>query len=181
MNRPHTKNNLLVISALGKDKPGIVNDLTHAILKYDGNIVDSRMTVLGGEFAIIFMVSGQWNNIAQIEDSLPKLAESFQLTITAKRTEERSSKSQYLPYSIEVVSFDNPGIVHHLANFFSCRQINIEELSTNSYAAAHTGTPMFTVQMSVEIPTTTQISTLRDEFMEFCDDLNLDANIDPRR
>ena len=53
-----SKNNYLVISALGKDHPGIVNTLTKTILNHGCNIVDSRMTVLGGEFAIIMLISG---------------------------------------------------------------------------------------------------------------------------
>ena len=45
--------NYIAISAVGQDRPGIVNELSRAILEYGCNIVDSRMTVLGGEFAII--------------------------------------------------------------------------------------------------------------------------------
>jgi glycine cleavage system transcriptional repressor len=78
-----------------------------------------------------------------------------------------------------VVALDQPGIVHNLARFFSRRNINIQEMVTTSYAAAHTGTPMFSVHLTVEIPATQQISALREEFMEFCDQLNLDAVIEP--
>jgi len=47
------------------------------------------------------------------------------------------------------------------------------------YAAAHTGTPMFSVHLTVDIPASLQIALLRDEFMDFCDQLNLDAVIEP--
>jgi glycine cleavage system transcriptional repressor len=50
---------------------------------------------------------------------------------------------------------------------------------TSTYAAAHTGTPMFSVNMSVGIPSETHIASLRDDFMEFCDNLNLDAVLEP--
>jgi len=84
-----------------------------------------------------------------------------------------------LPYAVDVVALDNPGIVHNLANFFSSREINIQDLSTSFYAAAHTGTQMFSVHMRVDIPAQLHIATLRDEFMDFCDQLNLDAIIEP--
>ena len=74
---------------------------------------------------------------------------------------------------------DQPGIVHNLAKFFSQRQINIQEMLTSSYAAAHSGTPMFSVHMTVEVPASIQIAALREEFMDFCDQLNLDAVIEP--
>ena len=74
---------------------------------------------------------------------------------------------------------DQPGIVHNLAKFFSQRQINIQEMLTSSYAAAHSGTPMFSVHLTVEVPAEIQIAALREEFMDFCDQLNLDAVIEP--
>jgi len=69
--------------------------------------------------------------------------------------------------------------VHSLANFFSQRSINIQDLSTSTYSAAHTGTLMFSVHISLEVPADTHIASLREEFLEFCDRLNLDAVIEP--
>jgi glycine cleavage system transcriptional repressor len=74
---------------------------------------------------------------------------------------------------------DQPGIVHSLANFFSSRGITIEELVTRGYNAPHTGTPMFSVNMAIGIPATMHIAMLREEFMDFCDELNLDAVMEP--
>ncbi len=173
--------NYLVLSALGKDKPGIVDKLSKTIFDFGCNICDTRMTVLGGEFALLQLIEGQWNQLVKLEDSIEELSKSLDLTITVKRTEERASGSGLLPYIVDVVSLDNPGIVHHLASFFSSRGINIEDMNTSSYAAAHTGTPMFAVRMTVGIPSNLQISTLRDEFMEFCDTMNLDAVLEPSK
>lgn len=177
MNTP--KQNFLVISALGEDRPGLVNDLSRSVLDAGCSIADSRMTVLGGDFAIILLVTGNWNAIAKLEDQLPPLAERLGMTITSRRTALREPSANLLPYAVDVVALDNPGIVYNLANFFSSRQINIQDMTTSSYAAAHTGTPMFSVHMRVDIPARLHIATLRDEFMDFCDQLNLDAIIEP--
>lgn len=174
-----TKNNHLVISALGKDRPGIVNQLSKAIYELDCNISDSRMTVLGGEFAILLMIEGPWNRLAMLEDQVPELQEKLGLTITTKRTEERAGNANLLPYGVDVVSLDHPGIVYSLASFFSDKNINIEDMTTGSYAAAHTGTPMFSVRMSIGIPADIHIAALRDEFMDFCDSMNIDAVLEP--
>lgn len=175
------QNNYLVISALGKDRPGIVKSLSKKILDEGCNITDSRMTVLGGEFAILLLVEGQWNTLAKLESALPELQTTLGLTIIGKRTEQRAQSSNLLPYMVEVVSMDHPGIVNKLAEFFSERHINIEDMVTTNYAAAHTGTPMFSVHMSVGIPSDLHLAGLRDEFMEYCDSLNLDAVIEPIR
>ena len=179
MNNGATKQSHLVISALGEDRPGLVNDLSLAVFNSGCNIVDSRMTVLGGDFAILLLVSGNWNNLAKLEGQLGKLEERLTLTISSKRTEPRTESRMALPYTVEVVSLDHPGIVYRLANFFSTRGITIHDLNTTSYAAAHTGTPMFAVNMTVDIPAEVHIAVLREEFMVFCDELNLDAIIEP--
>ncbi len=171
--------NYLVISALGKDRSGIVDELSKAILDIGCNIADSRMTVLGGEFAILLMVEGNWNTLGKMEEAIPGLEQALDLTIIVKRTEGRDRSAPYLPYVVDVVSLDHPGIVHQLANFFSKRKINIEDMATTSYAAAHTGTLMFSVHMTVGIPGDIHIASLRDDFMEFCDAINLDAIIEP--
>ena len=171
----------LVISALGEDRPGIVNDLSEQVLRSGANILDSRMTKLGGEFAVLMMVEGNWNAIAKLEHGLPGLQRPLQLTITTRRTrgEAQRAARQEMPYTVDVVSIDHPGIVNQLAGFFSKRNINIQDFYTDSYRAAHTGTRMFSVTMTIGIPDGINIARLRDEFLEFCDSLNLDAVLEP--
>jgi glycine cleavage system transcriptional repressor len=84
-----------------------------------------------------------------------------------------------MPYAVDVVSLDQQGIVFNLADFFAARDVEIADVSTRRYAAAHTGAPMFALQMAINIPTTVPISLLRDEFLELCDRLNLDAILEP--
>ncbi len=174
-------NNLLVISALGDDRPGIVNDLSAAILEYGCSIADSRMSVLGGEFALILLVSGSWDQIAKLESALPALSKKLELMASCKRTEKRKPEKPLVPYEVEVVAMDHTGIVHDVADFLSAHNINIETLETETYAAAHTGTPMFSLNMRISIPGDMHIASLRDEFTEFCDDLNLDAMMEPAK
>lgn len=70
---------------------------------------------------------------------------------------------------------DNPGIVHKLANYLSQNSINIVNMQTDSGHAPHTGTPMFTVNMLVDIPSTQDIDQIQDEFADLCDELSMDA------
>ena len=171
----------LVISALGNDKPGIVNELSKAILDQGGNITESRMTVLGGEFAMMLMVIGTQECIDNIISKLEATGEKLNLTLIAKETQAQESNQKRLPYLITVVSMDHPGIVHNISDFLSSRNLNIEEIDTNTYPAAHTGTPMFSLNMIISVPADSSIRSLRDEFITFCDDLNLDASLESKR
>lgn len=171
----------LVISALGHDRPGIVNDLSKAVLDCGGNVEDSRMTVLGGEFALIMLVSGHWSAIAKLEHQLPATGKRFDLTVVVQHTEPRPVRTNMVPYMVDVIAMDHSGIVHDVAEFFASRTINIEEMGTWTYPAAHTGTTMFSMNMTISIPSDLNIGRLRQEFTEFCDSLNLDATLEPAR
>ena len=76
-------------------------------------------------------------------------------------------------------SSDTCRIVHEIANFFAIQGINIEAMETSTYAAPHTGSPMFALSMTVNIPARVHVASLRENFMLFCDDRNLDAIIEP--
>ena len=111
----------------------------------------------------------------------PAMQEKLELTILTKRTAGQRQEQSSLPYTVNVVSLDHPGIVSHLAEFFSNRNINIQDLYTDSYPAAHTGTPMFTATLTVNIPGNISIAGLREEFLDFCDSLNLDGILEPSK
>jgi glycine cleavage system transcriptional repressor len=165
-----------VISAIGRDRPGIVNELSQAVLDNSLNIEDSRMTVLGGEFAVLMSVAGDEASLATLEGKLATLCEASNLAYLFRKTEERST-GHALPYVVAVVAMDHPGIVARIAGFFSERQINIRDLNTETERAAHTGTPIFNLTMTVEVPTGVKINELRGEFEAFCSDQDLDGSL----
>lgn len=171
----------LVISAIGEDKPGIINALSKIATQYHCNILDTRMAVLGGEFALLMMISGQPADLESATPVLEASATQQGLTTIFKRTRPRPPRASSRPYRVEVVAIDQPGIVTEIAGFFSSRDMNIEEMETGTYAAAHTGTPMFSLEMTINIPSTVAIAGLKDAFIAFCDERNLDATIEPCR
>jgi len=176
-----TESNYLVITASGDDRIGLVDRLSARIADTGCNIEESRMAVLEGKFAFIMLVSGPWHALSKLEGQMTPLGEQLGLTITHERTRQREQPIPAIPYSVEVVAIDQPGIVRGLAAFFSRNGINIEELQTSTYPAPHTGTPTCTVVMTVGIPAKVHIPTLRGDFLDYCDDLNLDATFEPVR
>ncbi len=172
-------NKQLVLSALGADQSGLVNEISQHILALGLNIEDSRMSVLGGEFAFMLLVSGEEAPLQKLINSIPELEKKFtDLIFNSKYTQPRQQKPS-LSYTVNVHALDHQGIVHNLASFFSDRNINIENLNTTSYAAPHTGSKMFSVDLSLSLPEDISISQLREAFIEHCDNLNLDASFEP--
>jgi glycine cleavage system transcriptional repressor len=166
-----------VISTIGRDRPGIVDQLTETVSALGINIEDSRMTVLGGEFAVLMSVSGEPAALARLEGELEAMARAADFACLYRPTEERTA-TRSLPYRVHVVAMDHPGIVHGVARFFSARGINIRELETDSVHAPHTGTPLFNLRMTVEVPVGTRVRQLRAEFDAFCDEQDLDGSLE---
>jgi len=156
-----------------------VHDISKVILASGGNIEESRMTTLGTEFAVLMLVSGQWHTLSRLESALDKLGKEGNLSFSIRETGERQTKDDRMPYAVDVISLDHQGIVYELANFFAARDIEIADVATRRYAAAHTGAPMFAMQMNVNVPSRLHVAQLREDFLELCDRLNLDAILEP--
>lgn len=170
---------MIVVSAVGRDQPGVAHSVTAAIRRCSGEIVESRMTSLGAEFAMLLLVTGNWHALAKIESELEKLSQRDALSVNVRRTSEKAPRDNHIPYLIDVICIQQPDVVEGISGFFAKRAIDIAELSTHSYSAAHTGSPMLSVQLTVSIPADMSISALREEFLDFCDGRNLDAVIEP--
>jgi glycine cleavage system transcriptional repressor len=170
---------LLVISAVGGNSTTVLNELARVILDCGGNIKESRMAAMGSEFGILLLVAGNWHTISRLERELEKFGQSNGITMQFKRTEAQRMGKESLPYAVDVVGLDQPGMVHNLSGFFAQRKVEIAEVSTRSYTAAHTAAPMFSVQMFISVPSTVHIAALREEFMDFCDQINVDAIMEP--
>jgi glycine cleavage system transcriptional repressor len=116
-----------------------------------------------------------------MEQTAPDVGRELGLMLLTRRTRPKPPQPAARPYRIAVTALDQPGLVHELANFFSSRQLNIEALDTDTYAAPHTGSQMFSLEMTVNIPATVQLAALREEFLDHCDARNLDASFEPAR
>lgn len=169
----------MVITALGDDRPGLVNNLSNKLTELKLNIEDSRMSMLGGEFAIILLVSGSTASVEKFSQSVEELETTLQMKLLVKKTVKKKSQENFIPYHIEVVSIDQPGIVQEIASFFSERDINIIDMKTTSYRAAHTGAPMFALKITVGVPDQITMSEFRETFIKICDEKNLDVKLEP--
>jgi glycine cleavage system transcriptional repressor len=165
-----------VISTIGRDRPGIINELSQSVFDLGLSIEDSRMTVLGGEFAVLMAVVGDDAALAELDAKLGQLAKAADFAYLFRTTSQRSA-GPALPYQVRVVAMDHPGIVHRIAGFFSARNINIRELETETERAAHTGTPIFNLTMIVEVPHGTKVALLKNDFAAFCEERDLDGSL----
>lgn len=171
----------LVITVLGANRPDLIVELTRTIKDAKCTILESRMTELGAEFAGHLLVEGNWNHIVRLENALESLGNRFGLKVNTQRAQEKETPEEetFLPYAVDIFATDQINNIHDLSAFLADRGIAIMDLSTSRYPAPFTGSPLFLAHMIVKIPAGMRIVSLRDEFLDFCDQLNLDAILEP--
>ena len=150
----------LVVTSVGEDKPGIVARLTELFVDHGANLEESRMAILGGEFAAIMLVSLPEDKVEKLRGSLDKLT-SEGLTVGCKQTRQSEKLKGRSSYTLSLQGADHEGIVHSVASTLRERDINIEALETGVTPAPVTGTPLFSMTATVQIPSTLRIGDLR--------------------
>lgn len=167
-------NHLAVMTAVGADRIGIVDDFTSFIEKKDGNILESRMAVLGGEFAVIMLVSGEKRAISGLIGSVEELEKISGLRIEIKPTTPQAVDRNSVPYFLECVSLDSPGLVHSVTRFIREEGINIENLETETSHAPWTGAPLFRMRAHVIVPMSVSVQKIRSGLLELEQEKDLD-------
>lgn len=172
-------NSLMVLSAIGEDRVGIVQQLTKVALACECTMVDQRVSVLGGQCAVIIMFQGDWNALTKLEYELPTLAQELNLTTVTQKSPIPEEQSQLLPYAVRLTALDVPGVANKLSEFFAKRDINIEEIYAHSYNAPITDSRLVKIKMQISLSPQVQIHALKDDFKKFCLESNLDARLYP--
>jgi glycine cleavage system transcriptional repressor len=168
----------LVITAVGPDKRGTVDRITEVMVKHQANIEESRMARLGGEFAVIMLLSLPGARRDELLTGLEVLKEQGLTFITRETDLSRVEIFQgYVPYEISVIGADHEGIVHSVAHYLASERINVETMDTHVTKAPNTGTPLFSMHATVQAPPDLSLSQLRQNLTEVGDDLGVDIEV----
>ena len=179
--RPSPNENHLLIYAYTTHPESPLLSVTRRIADSGCNLVDSRLATVGRDVSMTALATGSWDAVAKLEAMLGRLDREEGLKLNWYRTGAKQIQSNLLPYIVEVVAADKPGILFQLADFFDRQGITIENLQSTRYRAMQTGAEMFSAQVTIGVPANMHIAALRDDFLEFCDHLNLDAIMDPMK
>ena len=179
--RPSPNKNHLLINAYTTNPESPLLSVTRRIADSGCNLVDARLSTVGRDVSVTALATGSWDAVAKLEAMLTRLEREESLKLVWYRTGAKVVQSNLLPYIVEVVAADKPGILFQLADFFDRQGITIENLQSTRYRAMQTGAEMFSAQVTIGVPANMHIAALRDDFLEFCDHLNLDAIMDPMK
>jgi len=170
----------IVLTAVGPDRPGLVDEISAFLAGRDINIEDSRMAVLGGEFAVILLGSGETGVINTLKDNLSPLEKITGLTMYVKQTHAPHERKVIpsMPHRLAATSMDHPGIVHEITRILHKRNINIQSMDTHVVSAPLSGAPIFNMKCVINIPVGEKLSSLREELEKLGDRMDIDIEIE---
>lgn len=156
---------IVVITAVGRDQPGIVAALARAMFEIGANLDDATMTRLHSAFAT--MVSAALPEGASVDDcraALAPIAEDMGLTVTVQPVESNGRGSTPPDHLLTVYGTDKPGIVYHVARRLAERGVNITDMDTRR--AGTDDSPLYVMLLEIasgDIDLSPELDALRAE------------------
>jgi glycine cleavage system transcriptional repressor len=170
--------NYMVLTAVGPDRPGLVNEISSLIRDAGANLEDSRMAILGGEFAIILLISGSQQATERVVQLGARIENELGLRCILKETSVLAPPAECVPYHIRVTGMDRPGIVHAITSVLARHGVNLATVESRVTYAPETGTPMFVLDADLQVPKGLDLSGLRADLAARCEEENLDFTLD---
>jgi glycine cleavage system transcriptional repressor len=172
-----------IVSAIGRDRPGLVADLARLVLESDANLEDSRMTILGSDFAIILLCSSTSPDAGdRLAVGVKRLERDHGLTILLRHLEAGPRPAVPAPgtklYRVEAAGEDRAGIVAGICGVLAEHSVNIVDLSTRSRPGPG-GSPHYEMVISVEVPDDVESRALREALEVEGDRLVIDVALMP--
>ena len=170
-----------ILTAIGADRPGLVDEVSEFIFSRGGNVEDSRMVNLRGQFAMMVLVSGNDQALARLRSEAWQLQQQsgLQVELRPATAAPTGPSAQAIPYRLIATAIDQPGLIHRISHLLRSGNINIESLDTRLTSAPITGAPVFEMELVISIPAAVSIAKLRSDIATVCNELNMDFQLAP--
>ena len=166
---------LLVITLLSNDQPGIVKQLADVISTHKGNWLESRMSQLAGKFAGILKVSIDNPHSDTLIEALKQLGDSGIQVLVEHADQLAVDQGKTLTF--ELVGADRMGIVSEISQAFSEKGINIDELETHCSSMPWSGEPLFEANGLLIAPNDIDTEQLMEHLDAIEDKLGVDITL----
>ena len=168
----------LVLTVIGKDRPGIVNRLSDVGQRFGANWAGSRMAGLAGQFAGIVHFQVPDEKLEPLTAALRALS-ADELVVVIAEGDVASSPSPQRTVRLELVGNDRPGIVRDFSGCLARRGVSIEELHTEFVSAPMSADPLFKVSARLAVPAELSDAQLKSELEGLATEMMVDFEFDP--
>jgi glycine cleavage system transcriptional repressor len=170
---------LFAVSAVGRDRPGIVARVSEILLELGGNIEDSKMSILRGHFAVMLIVAGPEElDRDQLEARLAPLKQELDLdaiTISDAAEVGGGELDARPTHVVSVYGADHPGIVHAISRKLAEEGSSITDLETKLVGDA--GSPIYVMLMEIRLPGDADVAELGSELDRIGRDARLEVSL----
>jgi phosphoserine phosphatase len=173
------KHNILTLSAIGPDSPGLVSKITTKIFEINGNIIDVEEYCRRGLFSIFFIIdfSVSKNSMDEVTTILKALEGETDLKISLGIFDEE--EPSFLPekesHIVTILGVDQPGIIARVSTFFSKHNINIENcrmIARGKFFSMEMVIDTSTMISEPSMPHKEAIEKMKDELKDLCVGIN---------
>jgi glycine cleavage system regulatory protein len=166
-----------VITFIGDDRPGLVEQVSTVIENNRGSWHESRLSQLGGKFAGIVLVSLPSESGKGLEADLKALSSSG-LSVRVTPSTSIPDPGNYREITLTVMGPDRLGIVREISRTLAQRQINVVEMDSHVSSAAMSAELIFRARIDAQIPQDTDIDDLHDTLDEIANHMTLEIDLD---
>lgn len=166
-----------ILTFIGDDRPGLVEQLSTVIENNQGNWHESRLSQLGGKFAGLILVTLPADSGARLEEELKALAASG-LSVRVTPTESTRIVAEGRAITLTVLGPDRLGIVREISRALAARNINVVEMDSAVESAAMSGELLFRARIDAQIPMDTDLDELHDSLEEVANHMTLDIDLE---
>ncbi len=150
---------MFIITAVGRDRPGMAHALARILADLGCNLEDTTMTRLSGEFAMILIVTPP-EGIArtELENALQPLHASHGLFVMVREIDEvETRQNEANPrYIVTVYGPDNVGLLASMSGVFARHKVNLTDVQTRVASGGH----VYIMIFEIELPAPTDLETL---------------------
>ncbi|MEM8737142.1 MAG: ACT domain-containing protein [Planctomycetota bacterium] len=172
----------LIVTVVGPDRPGLVDALSDAIKRYEGNWRGSRLSQYAGQFAGIVQADvAEGDADALTRDLVNLQSKGLAVQVTSAKGDAGERGDAGAAYTLELLGQDRPGIVRDLARALASRSINVAQLETGSESAPMSGEQLFRANALLHVPATADVDELHDALEHLAAELDLDLLLEAAR
>jgi glycine cleavage system regulatory protein len=161
----------LILTAIGDDRPGLVEALATAISSHGGNWLESSMAQLSGKFAGIVNVAVPAAEIDSLKAALGALSG---LKVTAEVAGNAPGPMPRRRLALDLVGHDRVGIVREVAQILARHAVNVESLETRSASAPMSAELMFHCKAALTAAQDFNARALKADFEKLSEELMAD-------
>lgn len=167
----------LVMTVLGKDRPGLVGLLAQVVADNSGNWLESQMAHLAGQFAGIVRVEVPQDQAKSLTDALHALDDLQVELVTDADVAPTVSDKSPPAVRLKLVGQDRPGLVREITQVLTAAGVNVEKFQTERTTAANTGQLLFQATAQLHIPSSVSQAELRDNLEHLAADLMVEITL----